>query len=430
MTVITNRNIRKLIRLAMNDKPGFPADLEEVEIGDWDVSRVTNMDNLFHDLEYFNDPIGQWDVSNVTSMKGMFSGADLFNQPIGDWDVSKVTDMNEMFYQAVSFNQPIGDWDVSRVTDMGYMFYQAESFNQPIGYWDVSSVTYMAGMFREAESFNQPIGNWNVYNVQNMAYMFDGASRFNQPIENWQVGDVTNMTNMFHDAVSFSKPLPHLYLSRATMVRMFSNEANLINYLERVRLSEQQSTNVRVAQTIQEYMSMCKTADQTDDDCMNNDCPVCIQKFIIKSNLVRPVMFHKAVNSRGEEIWSCPVHAEEQLKHSATNCIGCRARLSIPDSYIDEISISMNPDMFEAKARAIQLQSVIRGHRTRKSSTGRTVANKVKRQQTIKQNRSAFNAAFPPSISRSLSKSRARSNSMTRSKSNSMTRSNRRSADF
>jgi len=28
---------------------------------------------------------------------------------IGDWDVSKVTDMKYMFYSAKEFNQPIGD---------------------------------------------------------------------------------------------------------------------------------------------------------------------------------------------------------------------------------------------------------------------------------------------------------------------------------
>jgi hypothetical protein len=53
---------------------------------------------------------------------------------------------------------------------------------------------------------------------------------------------------------------------------------------------------------------------------------------------------------------------------------------------------------------------------------------KQQRQQAIKQNRAAFNAAFPPS--RSRSRSRVRSNSMTRSKTRSKSRSNRHSAGF
>ena len=54
-------------------------------------------------------------------MYKMFYDAD-FNGNISEWDVSNVTNMEEMFYLAESFNQDISDWDVSNVTDMHYMF--------------------------------------------------------------------------------------------------------------------------------------------------------------------------------------------------------------------------------------------------------------------------------------------------------------------
>ncbi len=60
--------------------------------------------------------------------------------PIGDWDVSNVTDMAEMFLAAHYFNQPIGNWNVSKVANMNYMFYKATHFKQFIGNWNVSSV--------------------------------------------------------------------------------------------------------------------------------------------------------------------------------------------------------------------------------------------------------------------------------------------------
>ena len=98
--------------------------------------------------------IGQWDVSRVTDMSALFSIEDprayrdpktrdtaSFNADISKWDVSRVTNMADMFYGATSFNVDISKWDVSRVTNMANMFYGAASFNVDISKWDVSRVT-------------------------------------------------------------------------------------------------------------------------------------------------------------------------------------------------------------------------------------------------------------------------------------------------
>ena len=66
--------------------------------------------------------INNWDVSNVTNMNDMFSNAENFNQPLNNWDVSNVTDMSYMFYNAKKFNQSLNNWYVSNVITMDYIF--------------------------------------------------------------------------------------------------------------------------------------------------------------------------------------------------------------------------------------------------------------------------------------------------------------------
>tara|TARA_Y200000002_G_C22636299_1_gene644790 strand:+ start:114 stop:947 length:834 start_codon:yes stop_codon:yes gene_type:complete len=139
------------------------------EINTWDVSKITDMSNIFGLTESFNEDISSWDVSNVTNMIGMFFGASSFNGDISSWDVSNVTNMSEMFYGASSFNGDISSWDVSNVTSMSFMFFSAASFNQDISSWDVSNVTDMSKMFSFADSFKQDISSWDFQLYENVS---------------------------------------------------------------------------------------------------------------------------------------------------------------------------------------------------------------------------------------------------------------------
>ena len=172
--------------------------LEQMILNDEDVTkvcttRITDMSLLIiysgNDVS-FNQDIGNWDVSNVTDMSGMFDSAQSFNQPIGNWDVSNVTDMSYMFKFALSFNQDIGNWDVSNVTNMGYMF-----------------SSYQIGDF--TTSFNQDIGNWDVSNVVNMWFMFDGNESFNQDISDWDVDNVLECTGFSYSTLQWTLPQPN-----------------------------------------------------------------------------------------------------------------------------------------------------------------------------------------------------------------------------
>ena len=90
-----------------------------------------------------------------------------------DIDTSEITDMSELFRDMDEFNGNISNWNVSNVKDMEYMFYDCENFNQDISKWNVSSVNDMSYMFTFCESFNQDLSNWDVYKVKyNYLLMF------------------------------------------------------------------------------------------------------------------------------------------------------------------------------------------------------------------------------------------------------------------
>jgi surface protein len=191
------------------------------DISGWNVSRATNMSNIFVSTRNFSQDLSSWDVSNVTNMRymfhdcnfnaplnwgaktakvtdmlGMFRGPSNFNQDISGWDVSSVTTMSEMFLNTSSFNQNLNTWDVSKVIDFEQMFYNASLFNGDISSWqfttDVTKNISMASMFRDAPAFNQDLSNWNVSRVNQMQGMFQNSA-FNQDMSAWDISNVSNL---------------------------------------------------------------------------------------------------------------------------------------------------------------------------------------------------------------------------------------------
>jgi surface protein len=66
-------------------------------------------------LSIFDEDIGNWNVSNVTNMNSMFLSSQ-FNQNIGGWNVSNVINMNSIFDNS-QFNSCICGWNVNQIAE-------------------------------------------------------------------------------------------------------------------------------------------------------------------------------------------------------------------------------------------------------------------------------------------------------------------------
>ena len=95
---------------------------KDANLNDIDTSDITDMSELFDNLDPHNIDISEWNVSSVKNMEWMFCWCDNFNSDLSAWDVSEVEDMSRMFNKCEKFNSDLSSWNVSKVTNMEQMF--------------------------------------------------------------------------------------------------------------------------------------------------------------------------------------------------------------------------------------------------------------------------------------------------------------------
>ena len=117
------------------------------DISDWDVSKVTNMINMFKSATAFDQCLtGEWSESTA-SKTNMFIGSSKIASPTNTKDQLK--DAIDGWISIPTTNcRHISTWDTSKVTDMSFLFEdidedEKEDFNADISGWNVSKVTNM-----------------------------------------------------------------------------------------------------------------------------------------------------------------------------------------------------------------------------------------------------------------------------------------------
>ena len=211
------------------------------DIGDWDVSDVTDFSYSFSKhrnavggsqvvdgnpkAEKMNSGLGKWNVAKVTTMKEMFHTAVKFvgtgldswitssltslvwalpcnemNADLSSWDVAKVTNMRGTFNRAYKFTGTgLAKWNVAAVTDMSKTFFVNHQLTADLSSWDVAKVTTLQETFRYASGVNigWSLAKWNTAAVTDLGYTFATCGKMDVDLSSWDVAKVKVMTNTF-----------------------------------------------------------------------------------------------------------------------------------------------------------------------------------------------------------------------------------------
>ena len=173
------------------------------DVSKWDTSNVIYMGSMFHNCSQLTQlNVSNWNTSNVTNMQSMFNSCSQLTQlDVSNWDTSNVQYMNYIFSYCSQLTQlDVSKWNTSNVATMSHMFQSCSKLTQlNVSNWDTSNVASMSSMFQDCSQLTQlDVSKWDTSNATNMSYMFYNCSQLTQlDVSNWNTSKVTTMNNMF-----------------------------------------------------------------------------------------------------------------------------------------------------------------------------------------------------------------------------------------
>ncbi|WP_201307930.1 BspA family leucine-rich repeat surface protein [Companilactobacillus farciminis] len=118
-----------------------------LDLSNFDTSKVTKMNSMFSVNDTLVKIIGNFNTSKLENMGSMFSDTnilDLSNLNIADWDTSKVTNMSRSFANSEMQNFDfVKNWDTSLVTNFSSMFAGSKIVKLDLSNWDTRKASSM-----------------------------------------------------------------------------------------------------------------------------------------------------------------------------------------------------------------------------------------------------------------------------------------------
>ena len=188
----------------MADMFNFDQKLANISITTWNVSKVTDMGNMF----YSCDSLPSIDLKKNTCTAKDGSGQ------YTAWNTSALKNTGGMFmdYGGPKHSLTTVDttgWDTSRLETADYMFMECRGLTEVKGIesWNVSSLKDSHNMFQDCQSLESiNVANWKTTSLENASVMFSSCHSLRSiDISKWDMSKVTKSNAMFSYCKSFTE---------------------------------------------------------------------------------------------------------------------------------------------------------------------------------------------------------------------------------
>lgn len=245
--------------------------LQEVNMTNCNFSKVTEMTNMFYNcssLVSLGDT-SKWNTGSCTNMYSMFGRCTSLKQlDVSNWDVSKVTTFNSMFcggnYGIPPFisSLDVSKWDTSSATDMGYMFHgYLGSEVLDVSNFNVSKVTNFQLMFASSGATIVGTENWDTSKATNMYAMFYGVKNTRLDVSNLNTSKISSFGRMFYNCSELTEIIGLEKLDTSSSID-FSDMFSGCSKLKELNLSNFDTTKAKVGGSV---ASNGSTAECTKD---------------------------------------------------------------------------------------------------------------------------------------------------------------------
>lgn len=210
----------------------------ELNIKNFDTSRVTTMHKLFEDVRASVFDASNLNTERVLDISKMFRYSKFEKIDISKLNLSNVIDMSSLFEGCVCSEIILGCIDTSKVLNMAFMFSMLDTDTIDVSNIRTYNVITMEGMFSQCKC-SKIIGveNFNTSSVKNFANMFSYVNIDKLNLSGYDMSEAVNISRMFYGANIRELNISNWQLDKVQNM----NEIFKYSNIERLIISKEQN---------------------------------------------------------------------------------------------------------------------------------------------------------------------------------------------